>query len=285
MKKIFLLPFFLLFFLQSCYKEIVYEENPFLIKQQELNFTELRLLDPVVSLGTPARLKAVVSGDSLVFSWSAPEGIIQGEDTIAYFHHDVEGYYLVVCEVTDKYGASETREVMVHVTPELVFTGLRAELDTIPENYKISVEAIASGEELEFEWHSNGGILEGEGNTVNFISHSPGTFTISCTVTDLAGESQTTEIVITVVQGFIFSKLVASPDRVAAHQNSYLTASALGTNLSYKWSCDPPAVLLGEGPSIIFNICHADIFTVTCIITDEMGNSQSKSVVITVTDL
>lgn len=275
---------FLLFFI-SCYNEIVYDENPFLNKKQELRFSELKLFDPVVTLGAQAKIQAVASGDSLEYSWSASEGQILVHDTIAFFHHDTEGHYLIICQVTDKYGASETKEVTVHVTPELVFTGLSAELDTIPENYQILIEAVASGEELVFEWNTSGGVLEGEGKGVIFKSQTPGTFTLSCTVTDLAGESQTTEIEITVVEGFIFKSLTADPDRVKAHDNSYLTATAIGNNLSYSWSCDPPAVLLGEGPNIIFNICHADVFTVTCVITDDKGNTKSKNVRITVTDL
>jgi len=275
---------FLLFFI-SCYDEIVYDENPFLNKRQELSFPELRLFDPVVTLGAHAKVRAVASGDSLVFSWSVPDGHILIQDTVAFFYHDTEGYYLVICQVTDKYGASETKEVTVHVTPELVFTGLSAQLDTIPENYQIAIEAIASGEELVYEWNATGGVLEGEGKMVFFKSQTPGTFTLGCTVTDLAGERQTTEIEITVVEGFIFNSLTAEPERIRAHDNSYLTATAIGNNLSYNWSCDPPAVLLGEGPNIIFNICHADVFTVTCVITDDKGNSKSKTVRITVTDL
>jgi hypothetical protein len=285
MKRNFILSSLFLLFFVSCYDEIVYDENPFLNKRQELRFSELKLFDPVVTLGAQAEIRAIASGDSLVFSWSAPEGHILVKDTAAFFFHDTEGFYLVICQVTDKYGASETKEVIVHVTPELVFTGLSAELDTIPQNYRIAIEAIASGEELVYEWNASGGALEGDGKKVFFRSETPGTFILSCTVTDLAGESQTTEIEITVVEGFIFKSLTADPERIRAHDNSYLTASAIGNNLSYNWSCDPPAVLLGEGPNIIFNICHADVFTVTCVITDDQGNSKSKTVRITVTDL
>ncbi|TVQ16456.1 MAG: hypothetical protein EA361_04050 [Bacteroidetes bacterium] len=269
----------------ACQKEIVYEENPALIKKNELVYTELKALDPVVTVDKMARLKAVASGDSLVFQWFSEEGIITATDTLAFFSSDIDGVFSVSCQISDKYGNSEIKEVEVRVTSELVFTALESEEETIPVGFRTTVTATASGEEIEYQWSADGGTLEGEGSEVVFFAGNPGEYKLTCTVTDLAGESQFFEIIITVVEGFVFKALVASPDRVNAHENSYLTAKVLGEGLSFQWRCDPPAFLAGSGSSIIFNICHGDRFTVSCEVTDKEGNSETKSVLIIVDDI
>lgn len=279
-----LIPIFTLLFL-GCYQEIIYDENPFLIKKKELQFQSLYTQNPVINLGASAYVFARATGDSLTFSWSVSEGNLETFDTLAIFSHQQEGFYTIECTIADAYGNSETRSVVIHVTEQLVFTGFVIQDTIVPVNYSIPIKAIASGEEIAFVWSADGGEVTGEGSEISFAAQAPGMYLLSCTVTDLAGEEQTLHVQIEVVDGFVFKSLVADPARLPAHDNAVITASALGENLSYRWTCDPPANLLGSGKQIIFNICHADIFTVFCEITDDKGNKQVKSVKITVTDL
>lgn len=285
MKKRLLFPLIIsLTTLLSCQKEIVYEENPFLTQKRELEFKELKAIDPVVVVDGEARIKAVATGDELVFEWTAPEGNLIVNDTISYFSSDQEGEFAVTCTITDKYGNSDVKEVLIQVTSILVFTGLSSDEEIVPEGFQVIINATASGESLTYQWSTTGGNIEGNDATAVFSSNFPGIYSISCTVTDLVGDTQTHEIEIEVIEGFLYKSLTADPDRIPANDATTISATALGNGLSYTWKCDPPATLLGSGNRITFTICHADVFTVTCEITDEKGNSQSKSVTITVTD-
>jgi large repetitive protein len=274
----------LLFFAISCHDEIIYDENPFLNKKKELDFKSLQAIDPVVVAGGVAHLKAVATGDSLVFVWFAAEGNLQGSDTLATFSNEEEGVFEITCTVSDKYGNTDHKQVSVRVTSELVFTGLDCPEPVIPENYDIGITAVASGEDLTFEWTTSGGSLSGDGKTVQFSAAAAGNYSIACTVTDFYGESQSHVLELTVVKGFVFKSLSADPNRIPANDVSHVTATALGHGLTYNWRVDPPASLLGSGHRIVFTICHADVFTVFCDITDDQGNTQTKSVTITVTD-
>lgn len=266
----------------SCQKEIVYDENPFLIKKRPLDFKELSTNKPAVTIHQEALLFAKASGDELSFSWQSLEGTLVTSDSIATFSHSETGFFSIQCTVTDKYGNSQTKEVSIQVSPELIFTGIWASEPAIPVNFSTELKAIVSGLGLQYQWQTSGGELVTDGETATFTAIQPGTYVISCTVSDELDAVATQTIEITVVNGFIFKSLTAEPDRINAGDISNLTAHTLGNDLEYKWRCDPPANILGSGSKVAFSICHADVFQVFCEVTDKSGYTEIKSVIITV---
>jgi hypothetical protein len=79
-----------------------------------------------------------------------------------------------------------------------------------------------------------------------------------------------------------FTQLKAEKDTIVVQEVTKITATAKGEGLSYAWKCDNElAVLDGSGSEIMFTICHAGTFKITCDITDSNNKSASKDVYVT----
>ena len=75
----------------------------------------------------------------------------------------------------------------------LVFESLRVEHDTIPIGGTTRVTATATGSGLTFLWRVTAGTILGSGKEVVYTTDpcEPGEHTITCTVEDSKGESET----------------------------------------------------------------------------------------------
>ena len=94
------------------------------------------------------------------------------------------GLFIVSCK-KDKQPAA---------TP-LVFTSLTAVGDSIAINDLMPIHAVATGDNLTYTWESTGNIV-GSGADVNFtICHSD-YFTVKCTVTDAAANTDSKTITV-----------------------------------------------------------------------------------------
>lgn len=76
----------------------------------------------------------------------------------------------------------------------------------------------------------------------------------------------------------VFSSLTAVCDSVAVNALLRINAVATGDNLTYTW--ESTGVIIGSGASVDFQICHKDIFTVKCIVTDGALNTDSKTITV-----
>ncbi len=83
-------------------------------------------------------------------------------------------------------------------------------------------------------------------------------------------------------QSLEFVKLVAEKDTIAVQELTKIKATVTGENVSYSWKCDNElGVLDGSGSEILFTICHAGKFKITCDIKDSNNHQASKDVYIT----
>ncbi|HSW68382.1 MAG TPA: hypothetical protein VLH16_07365 [Bacteroidales bacterium] len=266
-------------------EEIVYEENPFVRRRNVLSFDEIHQSRQVVSLTDSVHFIARAAGDSLQFVWSSNGGEITSSDSTAVFNAIEPGLYTVTCLVSDKYGDTITKSVVVHVTIELVFNGISATDTIAPPAKDVVLTANAAGQDVTFQWHSpSGGQLTTEGAFATFNTTTVGIYPIVCTVTDKAGEVITQQLTLTITDNLIFKSLSADPPEVQVGKLALIRATAFGQGLTYQWRSNPPANILGFGAEVFFTMCHADLFTVVCTVRDNKGNSESKEIIIRVYD-
>jgi hypothetical protein len=155
--------------------------------------------------------------DSLSYEWLASEGNIAGEgDTVTWVAPENIGDYNITVVVTDGLGGEDSASLSITVSfnkrpviESLIVTAEHKYLKTIPGGYKIGkgqgyeIECEASdpdGEELFYEWSTDGGGISGEGDTVIFTAPLwSGTVTVTVTVSDSNGGAATDSVALTVV--------------------------------------------------------------------------------------
>ncbi len=268
---------------QSCYKEEVYEDNPFLIKKRVLVFDTLKPLNPSIFIGDTATIEASASGDSLKFEWTAEEGEILPNGNTAKFTSSNPGNYSISCRIIDNYGNVESKQVSLLVATEMIFSEINISEPLIPINFTAKIAAKASGEGIEYAWGSPSGQIISVNDSAFFTATEAGTYSISCTATDKYGVSIEKLIDVEVTDAFVYKALIASPEEIKAGDYSEVTANVLGgEDCTYAWKTFPPANIVGSGPKVLFTICHADVFQVSCMVTDRDGNSMTQSVSIKV---
>lgn len=84
-------------------------------------------------------------------------------------------------------------------------------------------------------------------------------------------------------QEFSYQSLIAQADSVFAGETVSITATAVGYNLEYYWSATQGDIL-GFGATVIYSTspCQVGENTVTCVVKDGRGSSETKSVAIQV---
>jgi hypothetical protein len=80
---------------------------------------------------------------------------------------------------------------------------------------------------------------------------------------------------------FSFTNLSISDTSMKVNEITTVTANATGTNLSYHWTASY-GTFIGSGAKVQWTVCHSDIFTITCEVSDDNGNKESKTVSIAV---
>jgi hypothetical protein len=287
MKRVIFLTGFLTFFIYSCYKEVIYDENPLLFNPKELVFESIQASNNTVFPNGEVLLTAIASGDSLVFEWYSDLGEVISAGNTAIFTTNSIGENEISCIVYDMHGKSASKTKMIICTSELFFNSLWANDTIIPKNYQTIITADASGDQIEYEWSSNGGTLIPDESNATFQAAESGVYEISSKVIDVNDNELLRSIAITVTDGFVYKSLQAEKYNIKPGETVYVEAKVLDTSdetLTYTWRTEPSANILGSGSKVIFTICHADVFEVSCSVEDKSGNSESKTIIIYVED-
>ena len=155
--------------------------------------------------------------DSLSYEWLASGGNITGKgDTVTWVAPEDIGDYNITVVVTDGLGGEDSASLSITVAfnkrpiiESLIATAEHKYFEEIPGGYRIGkgksyeIECIASdpdGDELFYEWSTDGGGVSGEGDTVIFTAPLwSGTVTVMVTVSDSNGGAATDSIAFTVV--------------------------------------------------------------------------------------
>ena len=152
-------------------------------------------------------------GDELSYEWLASGGSVHAEGSIATWTAPVAtGTYTIMVRVTDDQGGESSSSLDIDVAfnnppiiENLIVTAEHIYLKEIAKGYKIlkgkscEIECIASdpdGNELLFEWSTDGGNISGEGPMVTWTAPlRGGEVTITVTVSDSRGGVATKSIV------------------------------------------------------------------------------------------
>ena len=163
--------------------------------------------------------------DSLSYEWLASGGNITGKgDTVTWVAPEDIGNYTITVVVTDEFGGEGSASLSIKVAfnklPIIKNLIVTAEhiyeqkyLEKIPGGYKVGtgisyeIKCTASdpdGDELFYEWSTDGGSISGKGATVSFTApgwSTEGTepLTVTITVSDSNGGTTTDSIAFTVV--------------------------------------------------------------------------------------
>lgn len=265
-------------------EEIVYDENPFVVKKNHLSFTGFELSNKSIHHHDSVTLTAKATGDSLVFNWSASAGFIAAKGQDAIFYPDTTGFFAVSCTVTDKYDNSHTETAEIAVVMELVFSGITASDTLLPPGITSVLTAFASGEEIDYTWTSSAGQITFNGNKAEFNSDITGNFLVTCQIRDKYDVVLEESIELEVTDGLIFQKLEATKTTIEPYEIAWITAHAYGEDLTYQWNAEPMGVLIGYGDMVRFSNCCANVHVISCKVSDKKGNSQTRQITITITD-
>lgn len=155
--------------------------------------------------------------DSLSYEWLASGGNITGKgDTMTWVAPQETGNYTVTVVVTDEFGGESSASLSIRVAfnkppiiEKLTVTAEHKYLRKILGGYKIGqgqsckIKCSASdpdGDELFYEWSTDGGGVSGKGATVtSTAARWSGKVTVTVTVSDINGGAATDSIAFTVV--------------------------------------------------------------------------------------
>jgi len=214
--------------------------------------------------------------------------IINGEtktgEITTYTFTDV-GVYTVILNVTDTSGNYDTDSIVITVSddtkPVADITGEASIDEDIPALYN----AYGSYDDVGIEnytWYIEG--IEMYGEEVSHTFENPGEYPIFLTVTDKAGNSDTTSIEI-FVKDDTEPTCDAGDDRtISVNESITLDAGSSSDNVGiveHLWTIDGKTIL-GEMVTYTFN--DTGSYTVILNVTDTSGNHDSDSIVITVKD-
>ncbi|MCK4843807.1 MAG: hypothetical protein KAS83_02415 [Dehalococcoidia bacterium] len=243
--------------------------------------------------------------DELSYNWSASGGNISGTGaSVNWTAPQSLGSYNVTVTVTDGHGGKVMEQVTIEVRANRppTITSLVADADWTLLLGSIQVTCDASdpdGDELSYEWATDGGDISGTGAVVNWTApEKVGTYNITVTVTDGHGMEGTWP-------SLPLSATTGTPptieDLIVTAEHKYLKTTTYGymvgktkeydiecsvsdtsVGVSYDWSCDGGEIS-GEGSTITWTAPNESAyFTVTVMVSDVADNSVSKSVVLRV---
>jgi len=224
--------------------------------------------------------------------------IAADENPAIWVAPDVTGFYRFHVEVRDRYMAPSTDQVTIQVSSNKkpLITSLEVSNTAPYVNDIVTLTAHATDPDgnlpLEYAWQATGGFftLENE-NIAKWTSPTAGSFTITVTVSDQAGGSTSRSVPLTVqanhppiVEGWSLEP--ENPISVGDLVTITVTASdADGDPLEYNWSADK-----GSFTTISKNVATwrapstAGTCTVSCVVEDNKGGSDTATIVIVVND-
>ncbi|MDY7019359.1 MAG: hypothetical protein SU899_04745 [Chloroflexota bacterium] len=245
--------------------------------------------------------------DVLSYEWSASKGEIDGNDrpTVIWIAPEIEGIFRITVRVTDGKGGevTDSTTITVRVNRPPRVTSLIADVDWLTSSRNCQVECSASdpdGDELSYEWSTNGGDISGTGSIVTWTaSDAEGLYNIAVVVSDSHGGEDTRSLIITVAPNPppIIEAMVVTPKepkylkeakggyRILKGKSCEIECSASdpeGDELSHEWTTDGGSIS-GEGPVITWTAPkNGGKVTVTVTVSDSRGGVASKSVVFNV---
>jgi len=245
-------------------------------------------------------------GDELIYGWSASGGTISMSGagaTVTWTAPRADGSYNITTIVTDGRGGVATKYVIVEVRANKapVISSLTADVEWTLPSGSIRVICDASdpnGDELSYEWSTDGGSIAGAGREVTWNApEETGIYYITVEVSDPYGGRDTRTLPLSVVTGqpptieqllitadHCYLRTNTSPYRVGQGKEYHVQCIVAdeGVQLSYEWSCTRGEIS-GEGSVITWVAPNTSgTVTIMVIVSDVAGNKAAKNLVLDV---
>ena len=254
--------------------------------------------DMVVGTGEPVILDGSGSMDNMriiewkwVFDYQGLDIELEGE--MATYFFDLPGVYNITLNVRDDVGLQSTAIVIytvIDITPPVADASRDFEVD---QHSKVTFSGVASTDNVDivgwfWSFEYGGERIHLESEVTSFTFDDAGVYHVTLTVEDKEGNSATDEVVITVLD--ITDPVAATYDEYIMDMRSTIVLDASNSSdnvaiTSYDWSFESwgePVRLRGAKPLYRFDL--PGTYTISLIVHDAAGNSDSEMFVLTVVD-
>lgn len=222
--------------------------------------------------------------------------IVHNENPAIWTAPQVTGFYRFIVEVRDRYDSPSIDNVVVEVSsnkkPVINSFSISNTNPFVNEEITLSVEATDPDGNLplEFQWSATGGFFTSENNgTAKWMSAASGSFQITVSITDQAGGTISRTIPINVqanhppvIEGWVLDP----PDSVKINQIVKITITASDIDndeLEFNWSADKGTFnLVNKNQASWRAPASAEIATITCVVLDRKGGSDTANISINV---
>lgn len=226
------------------------------------------------------------------YTWTIVDLSVEMYDEFPSYTFTEPGLYDVELVVTDTLGQlsdpDTTTVTVLDITSPVADAG--EDQDGVPYGDLVLLNASLSDDNVDVEswtWaFDDDGPQALDGELVSYTFTAPGTFNITLTVADAAGNEDTDLVVVTVVDGELpVANAGADPEGVVVGQIVKLNGSASTDNhliADYTWSFNDSEEVFLDGPVAYYTFMTEGEYEVTLTVVDASGNSDTDTVVVRV---
>ena len=248
----------------------------------------------VISTSEVSAITCSVSGQSatVTYDWTAASGTITGTGAVVdWTAPESSGTYIVNCAVSDGDATVQAQvSILVATGPVIIsLTADRPQLSTGTTTEVVCLATAPGSGNLTYVWTADSGTINGSGEAVDWTApDSTGTYQISCEVTGSRPGSAIRSISVLVNNPPVISSISVVPSVVAPDAASVLTCFAHDPDnpvLAYEWN-PASGTITGTGAAVNWTAPAATgTYTVSCVVADGEGGTDSETVSIIVSSL
>lgn len=201
----------------------------------------------------------------------------------SYFQYSFleSGLYNVSFTVSDALGLSSTTYEVITVNQPIAVV-IDPTYTTIDPGFTDILSSSVTGgtAPYHFTWYIGGSAVSSS-SALNFSESSPGTYSVTLTVSDLYGKEASYTVSITVVEPLSVSPTPTYPT-LDTNVSDPISASVSGGTGPYTYSWEIGGQLVSTSQSFLYAFTTPGKYNVTLAVTDNLGESQTQIFTITV---
>jgi PKD repeat protein len=236
------------------------------------------------------------SGGSITgYSWNFGDGTtLTGTNADPAHTYASPGVYPVSLTVTDDLGqtyATPTQNITVDATPTAAFTSSPSQPDPGGQvTFDASSSSDSVGQITGYSWSFGDTSANGPGTSTledpTYSYENPGTYTVSLTVTNDAGQTDTITEPVTVddppTATLTPSTGLTTPGTTVSFSSTATSPATGGSIAQYSWNFGDGTTLTGTNADPAHTYLSPGIYTVTLTVTDNLGVTATAATHVTV---